>query len=374
MFCIAIKMLSHKKPRCLLTVLGLGVAFFLTAAQTGLLVGWCNTTSAVIRHAGVDVWVMAPQTPAFDYGTAIPRRRLYQVRSTPGVTWAEAMVVTWNYWQRPDGRQVNVLIVGLDDACRGGPWQFRAGSIQAVHQPDTVVVDDLYCELLGVSGIGAESQLLDRRAVVGAVSTGVRTFTTAPFVFTSLQAAIGYDRRYRPDEVTYILARCVNGRSPEEVREAITREVPDVAVLTSRQFARRTMTYWMQETGAGITVVCTALLALLVAAVISSQTLFAITQDHVPDYATLLAIGFGHGRLMVVVLIQSLALGLGGSALGTATFAYASCLSAATPIPLETTPLIYLGVVSVCVGCCLLGSFVSIRSILRMDPVMVFRT
>ena len=42
---IAIKILSHNGLRTLITVLGIGVSFFLTTAQFGLLVGWCNTNS-----------------------------------------------------------------------------------------------------------------------------------------------------------------------------------------------------------------------------------------------------------------------------------------------------------------------------------------
>ena len=72
-------MLFHQWPRFFLAVAGIGIAFFLTSAQVGLLVGWCDTNSAIIRHADADIWVVAHQTPAFDYGTAIPRNRVYRV-------------------------------------------------------------------------------------------------------------------------------------------------------------------------------------------------------------------------------------------------------------------------------------------------------
>jgi putative ABC transport system permease protein len=55
-------MLAHNSLRTPPTLLGIGASFFLSAAQVGLLVGWCNTTSAIVRHAKVDIWVMARQT------------------------------------------------------------------------------------------------------------------------------------------------------------------------------------------------------------------------------------------------------------------------------------------------------------------------
>ena len=84
MFGVAVKMLLHSKVRSISTLLGIAVAFVLSAAQIGLMVSWCNTVSAIVRHADADVWVMADKTPAFDYGTPIPEGRVYQVRSAPG--------------------------------------------------------------------------------------------------------------------------------------------------------------------------------------------------------------------------------------------------------------------------------------------------
>ena len=119
-------MLLDRMPRFLLTVAGVGVAFFLSAHRSAF---WSAGATQIQRHPqrGADVWVMAPQTPAFDYGSAIPRNRVYQVRSVPGVAWAEGMFIAWNTWRRPDGRRVAIQLVGLDDSSVGGPWAMRAG-------------------------------------------------------------------------------------------------------------------------------------------------------------------------------------------------------------------------------------------------------
>lgn len=345
----------------------------LSAAQLGLLVGWCLTTTDIIRHADADLWVMAEQTPAFDYGTAIPLTRVYQVRSVPGVRWAEGMFMAWNIWQRPDGRRINVELVGLDTSCVGGPWRFAHGTAEVVHLPQAVIIDELFLPALGVKAVGDEIEMLGQRAVIRAISQEVRTFTASPFVFTSLASARRYDRRYSADEVTYVLARCDEHCSPEMVRDAIRRQVPSVECLTAGEFAQRTMAYWMLETGIGITVVITAILGFVVSAVIISQTLFAITQDHLANYAALLALGFGRWQLSTIVLVQSVVLGSTGITVGTAAYFYAARLSARTPIPLETTPAIFTAVVAAAVAVALLASFLSVRTIFRADPAQVFR-
>src|SRR5262249_44638042 len=153
-------------------------------------------------------------------------------------------------------------------------------------------VDNLSLKTLGVDRVGQVAEVLGDRAELGGITEGIRTFTASPFVITSIESAIRYDKRYRDDEVTYVLAQCAPGHTPEQVRDAIAGAVPHVEALTAEEFAVRTVKYWMLGTGAGITVVVTAALGLLVGAFITSQTLFVITQDHIANYATLVALGF----------------------------------------------------------------------------------
>jgi putative ABC transport system permease protein len=367
------RMLIHKPARLLATWGGLGLLFFLAFVQLGLLVGWCNTVSAIVRHADADVWVMAEQTSAFDLGTAIPRQRVYQARSVEGVSWAEGLFVEANFWQRPDGRRVNVQLVGLDDQCVAGPWAMREGTPDRVLLPDGVIVDELFVEQLGVRQVGDEVELLGHRAVVRGISAGVRTFTALPVVFCSIPSGRRFDRRYGSDEVTYVMVRCSPENSPETVRDRLNAELGHVEALTKSEFADRTMRYWMLETGAGMTLVLTASLGLAVSVVVTSQTLFTVTQEHLGNYATLAAVGFGRCQLLACVLTQALVLACGEVLLGSAGFASVVWLSLGTNMPLETTPGVSIGLVVFSVAGCLTGALLSVRTVLRVDPATVFR-
>jgi putative ABC transport system permease protein len=201
----------------------------------------------------------------------------------------------------------------------------------------------------------------------------VRTFTASPFVFTTIEEAIRYDHRYRNDEVTFVMAKCARGADVRAVQADMRRRLPHVEVLTTREFAVRSARYWMLETGLGITVVITAALGLGVGAAVTSQTLYAITHEHLGNYATLLALGFRHHRLGAVVLTQSGVLGCAGIVLGAGLFAIASAVSARTPIPFETTPLVFAALVLVTLASCAGAAWLSLRSIFRIDPVEVFQ-
>lgn len=369
---VSTQMLLYNRQRFIMTILGIAIAFFLAAAQIGLLVGWIHTNSAIINHSGVDIWVMAKETRTIDYGTAIPRHRIQQVSSVEGVAWAEGMVVGWINWQHPEGRNVTVEVIGLDKSNAGGPWKMVEGNIESVHLPETVIVDELSKDVLGIYKLGDQAEMLNKRVIVGGFSQEVRTFTAAPFVFTSMTNALDYVPYYNDDEISYVLARIAPNEDIIAVRDRIAREVAHVEVLTTDEFAERSVKYWMLETGVGITVIITAVLGLLIGAVIMSQTLFAITQDHIANYATLLALGFHQKTLRQIVVTQSLSLGGLGIIVGCVLFVLASNASARTQIPLETTPLVSIGLISFSLLCCIASSWFSIRAIFKLDPVMVF--
>lgn len=369
---VSTKMLSHNRMRFVMTVTGIAIAFFLAAAQIGLLVGWINTNSAIINNAGVDIWVMAKETRTLDYGTAIPRHRIQQVSSVKGVAWAEGMLVGWINWQHPEGKHITVEVIGLDNANAGGPWRMAEGNIASIRLPETVIVDELSKQALGTLHVGDEAEMEGRRVIIGGFSQGVRTFTAAPFVFTSIENALDYVPYYHYDEISYVLVRAVPNANILDIRDRIAQEVSDVEVLTTDEFAERSVKYWMLETGVGITVIITAALGLLVGAVIMSQTLFAITQDHIANYATLLALGFHQKTLRQIVLTQSLSLGGLGIIVGLVLFFLACNASARSPIPLETTPMVSLGLVAFSLLCCIASSWFSIRAIFKLDPVSVF--
>ncbi|MDD1622853.1 MAG: ABC transporter permease [Methylococcaceae bacterium] len=366
-------MLLHNHLRFVMTVLGIAIAFFLAAAQIGLLVGWINTNSAIITHANVDIWVMAKQTRTFDYGTAIPRHRVQQVSSAPGVAWAEGMLLGWATWQHPGGKRINVEMVGLDKSHVGAPWHMLSGNVDNIEQPETVIIDQLSYDILGLRTLGDQAETEGHKVILGGVSSGVRTFTAAPFVFTSLKNALNYTPYYSDEEITYVLARIEPDSDLITVRDDIAREVSNVEVLTTAEFAERSVKYWMLETGVGITVIITAFLGLLVGAVIMSQTLFAITQDHIGNYATLLALGFHHNTLRQIILAQSLTLGGLGIIAGSILFVLACNASARSPIPLETTPIVSIGLIAFSLLCCIGASWFSIRAIFKLDPVSVFQ-
>src|SRR6185437_5764146 len=85
-----------------------------------------------------------------------------------------------------------------------------------------------------------------------------------------------------------------------------------ITAFTADEFSARTRMHWLLTTKAGITVGFTALLGLLVGAVVTSQTLYAATVASQREFSTLRAMGIPRWRLQVMVLVQSFWVGLFG--------------------------------------------------------------
>jgi putative ABC transport system permease protein len=66
--------------------------------------------------------------------------------------------VQFGRWKRADGAEQNTEIVGFNpDSDLGGPWNLVEGRIEDLKLADTVIVDRLYMQKLGVTRLGETS-------------------------------------------------------------------------------------------------------------------------------------------------------------------------------------------------------------------------
>lgn len=370
---IAWRNLAHDRMRFAVTLIGIVFSVVLMSLQSGLLVGFARTTAGLVEHSGADLWIVNRGVQGVDLATPVGERRRFQALSVPGVTRAEPVMIGFGMWKRGDGKQESVIVVGLTrDATMGGPWNLVAGGPDALRQPDAVIIDTLYAGKLGVSALGDRVEINGRRARVAGLTQGVRTFTQSPYVFTSLtqaRALLGA----ADDAASYILVTVAPGADVATVAADLSRRIADVDVHTTAAFAKISSDYWLFSTGAGTSLIMSMVLGLVVGVVIVAQTLYATTMDRLSEYATLRAIGGSNAYLYRIILKQaaiSAALGYAiGMGLSLALVAGARDASAAPVLP---APLILgLGVVTLVM--CLAAALISIRKVMGIDPVSVFK-
>ena len=370
---LAQRNLFHDRVRFAVTLTGIVFAVVLIVVQIGLFIGFTVTTSGLIDHSNADLWVGARHVPYIEQVVPFSERKLYQVLAVPGVADAQKYIVRFSDWQRPDGGHYAIQIVGFNPNSKlGRPWNVVEGSVEDLKQPDAVMVDRFYAGKLGVTAVGQTFEIQGRRARVVGFTSGIRAFTTSPYVFTTFKNALGY-ARFTEDQTAYILVKAKPGVDLQQLKRAISERVRDVDVYTSPEFSHMTRYYWMFSTGAGIAVLLAAVLGLVVGVVVVAQTIYATTMDHLREYGTLKAMGAPNSYVYRVIIKQAAISAVIGYAVGmvVSVFVVRGSQHGGASIVLPWS--MGVAMLALTLVMCIVAAIVSINKVTKIDPAMVFR-
>ncbi len=370
---LAIKNLFHDRIRLAVTLVGILFSVVLVAVQLGLYFGARKMIVAMVEQANAELWVTAYGAKSFEEGGVQLRQSdRHAALSVPGVVSAAPIMVTFAEWRKPQGGSTTAIVVG-SNAEDGGlrPWGLIQGDEQAIADPGGVAVDRTYLADLGVSAVGDVAQIEQGRVRVTAITDGIRSFTMAPFVFTTLNRARGL-LGVPSDQFSYLLVKLSPGTDAGRVRAALSQRLPDREVLTKAEFRDRSLQQWLFSTGAGVALIGGALLGLLVGTVIVAQTLYSSTKDHLAEFATLRALGSSAGYIHRVILTQAAFSAVLGYILGMAIAMAITTMSEATALPLLMTPELAAGLFAITIGMCAVSAISAILKVTKIDPAMVF--
>lgn len=369
---IAIKIMMHDRVRFFVTVAGIALSLVLVSVQLGLLIGFDRTISSVLDHTKSDLWIVPTGSAAFDDPAQINSNVRFKAYTVRGVQSVTPMLVGYAEWRKPDGGSLSVIVVGCDPRAETlAPWNISLGDANDLKAPDAVAVDASYADELGVHRLGDVAQIEQQKARVFVITSGIRSFTTSPYVFTSLSLA----RRFlgtSDDRTSYFAVKVAVGADLDAVRRALSDKLPNVEVLTTAQFRRRNVERWLLQTGAGIALLSGAALAVLIGGVIMTQTLFSSVNDHRREFATMRAMGSSKGLLRAIVLTQaSLGVLIGAGIALIADIAIAGA-SAGSSMPIEITARLMLVLVALAACMSMGAAWACARKIAHLDPATVF--
>lgn len=370
---LAVRNLFHDKVRLAVTLTGIVFALILIVIQFGLFLGFLETSGNIVDRSGVDLWITAPGLPHVNGGSPIPEKRRYKALSVQGVANVRPYILTFGNWKLPSGSQEAAQILGFDiESGLGGPWKVVAGSVNDLKGDDTVIVDILYKKKLGIHGIGDSVEINGRRARVVGFTEGVRSFTTAPYIYTSFKNALDY-MPLPQDQTIFLVVKARPGADIKQIKADLLQTIPGVDVLTNEEMLRRTRNYWVFGTGAGITTLMGAVLGLLVGTVVVAQTIYSATVDHIREFGTLKAMGATNGYLYRVIIQQALLSALMGYAIAITVASFIVEGSKSGDALIMMPPEMTVGVLVLAIGMCIAASILSIRKATTIDPAMVFR-
>jgi putative ABC transport system permease protein len=246
-----------------------------------------------------------------------------------------------------------------------------AGSVESLNIPHAVAVDETYFDRLGITGLGSTAEIRNKKVEVTAVTKGIRSFTTTPYVCTTIDRARSFIG-VAPNKATYFLIRVAPHADIATVRSRLRAELTDVEVLTTAEFRDRSRAFWLFDTGAGAALFAGALLGVIVGTVIVAQTLYSSTKDHLTEFATLRAIGSSASYIYKVIIWQAILSAVIGFSLAAGIGALIVRFTAESALPILMTPGLTLGLFVLTVVMCIASAIAAIVQVMRIDPAVVF--
>jgi putative ABC transport system permease protein len=374
MLYVALRILLYDKIRSLLTLAGITFAVSLIFAQVGIYQGLMQTSSVIIDNTPGDIWITSKNSKNFDFSQAIPEFLYYHVLATEGVAWAENLIITWGIIKQKEGGTEQVEIIGFNpETGIGGPWQMLEGSPSSVKNGNFMIIDESAKERLGEINIGDYRDILSRRLQVVGISKGVKSFTTAPIIFTSYKTAQGISGLLGPDNTVFIIVKANDNFSIGQVVRNLKNSLNGVDVYAKSDFSRKTRMYWTIETGVGFSFLLTIVISFLVGILIVGQTIYNSTMEHIKEFGTLKALGASNKEVYQIIFSQAMINAL----LGYLFSLVITVLSVNLYYNIGTVMVMNLTtnllVLFLTISMCLAATTVSIFRIRKIDPAILFR-
>ncbi len=318
---LAYKLATANGRRLFVTLAGASLAVSLIIYQLFLIVGFVSSASSMIRSLDADLWVVPHETQAFDFSAAMRRDLAYSVAGMDGV--AEVAPVVTGFASAQDGRGIPsiVSIAGLPiERFKLVSGDQKSGLVAAPTSDRFAFVDRTSLAQFSQRDVPFNLEISGQQVLISHAMAGYPTFLGSPFLVTNIANAQRWLRL--PDGAcTGIAIWLIPSADAASALATLARTFPELTVLTSAQYARRSAIFWLTGTGAGGGLLLSAVMAFGIGLLIISQNLYASVLESVQHYITLRAIGFEQRTLGYVVMAQSVAIAACAGVIG-AVLAY----------------------------------------------------
>ena len=372
--------LKREKLRFAVALLGVSFAVVLILMQLGFREALFDSAVRFHDALNCDVVVLSTDQSYIVQPHSFSQRRLYQARGVAGVASVTPVYLGVAEWKNPDTHVVRtIFVIGLDPAERALALPELDAQSMKLLREDKVLFDALsrpeygpIAERVGTRDVVAEVNHRELRVA------GLYRFGTSFGIDGSIIASETNFLRIFPNRqrglIELGLVRVASGVDPRLVRDAIRAQLGrDVLVLTREEFRAKEVAYWDSATPIGYVFNFGVIVGLVVGGIIVYQILFADVNDHLPEYATLKAMGYSNAFLAGVVIQQAVILAALGflPAVGLSMLLY-RVSGEATRLPLVMTSERGVLVLGLTIAMCVLSALMALRKVRSADPAEIF--
>ncbi|MEM1280842.1 MAG: ABC transporter permease DevC [Cyanobacteria bacterium P01_H01_bin.152] len=372
--------LLHERTRLLVAIAGVAFAVLLIFMNLGFLGALTATTTNFYDQFNAEIFLTSPETLEISSTTTFPIERLYQAEGIEGVERAMPLYSGYLLWRNPEpphtSRAVFAWAYNIDDPVFLMPELNTPGAKRVLQQPNVVFYDRLSRPEFGTSEIGTVTEADRRQVTIGGNYSLGGGFAADGTVIMSDQNFIRYLSPRPLSLVDNGLLQLSPGANPERVAQALRDLLPaDVEVYTKEGIVERDRTYWISSTSIGFIFGLGVLVSFIVGVVIVYQILYTDIRDHLPEYATMKAMGYRNRYLFKVVLQEAFLLAAMGYVPGliVSLGLYELTVNATAgglPVAMNLGRVIFVLLLTVLM--CGVSGMISVRKALSTDPAEVF--
>ena len=367
--------------RLVRSLAGIAFAALLMMVELGLKTGFVESSLSVLRRLDGDIMLISSAKYQFVSPAPFSRRQLHAARGVGGVAHVRPLYVQRGVWKNPQDLKItSVMVFAFDPDQPVFLIPEINAHLDALRQPDTIMVDRRAREAVGIASEGTETEL-DRRkvTVVGTFSLGPDFFSDGNVIMSDRNFfksfAIGSGDSAELPDVEIGVVKVLPGYEVPDVQRAIAATMPEnVALLTKSELIAKEAQFHDEVTAVGPMFWIGTLIGFAVGMLISYQILFSELSDQLSQYATLKAMGYQNGYLVKVVLQQAVFYALLGYIpawlLGNVVF-YIVGEMALMPMRMSfSLTAISLGLTVVM---CIISAMIAVRRVIAADPAELFR-
>ncbi|MBD2137138.1 FtsX-like permease family protein [Anabaena sp. FACHB-1237] len=383
---LAWRQLMKETTRLAVAVAGISFADLLIFIQMGFQNALFDAAVKPHRNLQADLVLTNPQFQTLFSVKSFSRKRLYQTLSYPGVKSVSSVYISTGLWRNPETREDRAILVwGIDPGLPGLKFP-EVQKNQDVLKPMYQAMFDIAGrpEYGDVKKVFAETgefktEVSGKAIAVKGIFTNGASFAADGNVVTSDSTFLQIFPNRKPDQIEVGLINVEPGTNVQKLKLQLQKGLnpdpknPFVEVGTTEDFAQKERNYWANSTGIGFIFGLGVVVGFIVGIVIVYQILYSDVSDHLPEYATLKAMGYTDNYLLGVLLQEALFLAVLGYlpsfflAFGLYRLTFAATL---LPIAMDVNKAVNVFILTIIM--CTTSGAIAMRKLRSADPADIF--
>jgi putative ABC transport system permease protein len=375
-----------EKTRLVVAVAGITFADMLIFIQMGFESALFDAAVQPHRNLQADLVLINPQFQTLFSVKSFSREKLYQALSYNGVKSVSSIYISTGQWRNPVTRMDRAILVwGVDPNAPGLKFPEVQAKKDYLKQLNQVLFDEASRPEYGEIGKTFRetgkfnAELSGKNVSIKGLFQNGASFAADGNVVVSDSTFLQLFPTRKADQIEVGLITLQPGADIEKVREQLQiglnpdPQKPFVEVGTPETFAQKERTYWANGTGIGFIFSLGVIVGFIVGIVIVYQILYSDVSDHLPEYATLKAMGYTDNYLLRVLLQEALLLAaLGYLPAFFLSFGLYQLTFAATLLPIAMKVDRAINVFILTVIMCTISGAIAMRKLRSADPADIF--